>query len=149
MEPMLQPQQCRIWAVSVIYTTAYGNAGSLIHWVRLGIIPASSWILVRFVNCWATTRTSDVWILRYSDTSMRVVLVQTKDQGCHEKVPTPTLKEQGVPMFYGRQLTFTLSTVKPLNFPFGALLVTDGAESWSMRLGLGDGVLLMRELRKA
>ena len=33
-----------------VYTTAHGNAGSLTHWVRPGIEPASSWILVRFVS---------------------------------------------------------------------------------------------------
>ena len=32
--PTPQPQQCRIWAVSATYTTAHGNAGYLIHWVR-------------------------------------------------------------------------------------------------------------------
>ena len=32
------------------YTTAHCNAGSLTHWARPGIEPASSWILVRFVS---------------------------------------------------------------------------------------------------
>ena len=35
---------------SVTYTTAQGNAGSLTHWVRAGIEPASSWILVGFIT---------------------------------------------------------------------------------------------------
>ena len=39
-------QQCRIRA----YTAAHGSDGSLTHWVRPGIKPASSWILVRFVS---------------------------------------------------------------------------------------------------
>ena len=30
---------------------------SLTHWARPGIEPLSSWMLVRFVNCWATTGT--------------------------------------------------------------------------------------------
>ena len=47
--PMPQPQQCRIQAVSVTYTTARDKARSLTHWVRPGIKPASSWILVRFI----------------------------------------------------------------------------------------------------
>ena len=34
---------------SMTYTTADGNAGSLIHWRRPGIEPESSWILVRFI----------------------------------------------------------------------------------------------------
>ena len=35
----------RLWPT---YTTAHGNAGSLTHWVRPGIRPSSSWMLVRF-----------------------------------------------------------------------------------------------------
>ena len=38
-------------------TTAYSNTGSLTHWARPEIGPVSSWILVRFINCWATKRT--------------------------------------------------------------------------------------------
>ena len=37
-----------IWASSATYTTAHSNARSLTHWVRPGIKPASSWILVGF-----------------------------------------------------------------------------------------------------
>jgi len=36
--------------VSVTYTTTHGSAGSLTHWVRPGIEPATSWLLVRFVS---------------------------------------------------------------------------------------------------
>ena len=36
---------------------AHGNAGSLTHWERPGIKPASSQILVRFIFHWARTRT--------------------------------------------------------------------------------------------
>ena len=43
-------QQCQIWAVSVTYTIAHGNAGSVTHWVRSGIELATSWFLVRFVS---------------------------------------------------------------------------------------------------
>ena len=45
-----QPQQYQIWAASETYTTAYGNAESLTHWVGPGIEPASSWILVKFLT---------------------------------------------------------------------------------------------------
>ena len=38
------------WAVSATYTTVHGNTGSLTHWVRPGIKPAASWLLVRFVS---------------------------------------------------------------------------------------------------
>ena len=53
-----QPQQHWIWVVSTTYTTAHSNAGSLTHWVRLGIEPTSSWILVRFVSAEPLARTS-------------------------------------------------------------------------------------------
>ena len=43
-----QPQQGGIGAVSVIYTTAPGNARSLTLRMRQGIEPTSSWILVGF-----------------------------------------------------------------------------------------------------
>ena len=55
--PMPQPQQLWIWAASVTYTTAHDNAGSLTHWARPGIRPASLWILVGSINHWATMRT--------------------------------------------------------------------------------------------
>ena len=48
--PTPRPQQHRIWASSVIYTTAHGNAKSLTHWARPGIKSTSSWILVGFVS---------------------------------------------------------------------------------------------------
>ena len=32
------------------YTTAYSNAGSLTHWVRTGIKPVSSWMLLGFLT---------------------------------------------------------------------------------------------------
>ena len=41
------PQQHSIWAMSATYTTDHGNVGSLTHWTRPGIKPASSWMLVR------------------------------------------------------------------------------------------------------
>ena len=39
--------------MSANYTTAHGNVRSLTHWARPGIEPASSWMLVGLVNCWA------------------------------------------------------------------------------------------------
>ena len=36
--------------MSATYITAHGNTGSLTHWVRPGIEPTSSWMLVRFVS---------------------------------------------------------------------------------------------------
>ena len=54
----------RIWAASMIYTTAHGNVGSLNHWARPGIEPATSWFLVGFVNHWATMGTPTYCALR-------------------------------------------------------------------------------------
>ena len=45
-----QSRSNQIWAVSATYTTAHHNTGSLIHWVRPGIEPATSWFLVGFVS---------------------------------------------------------------------------------------------------
>ena len=36
--------------MTATYATAHGNAGSLTHWARPGIKPATSWFLVRFIN---------------------------------------------------------------------------------------------------
>ena len=44
-QPTPQPQQCRIWAISVTYTAACNHAGSLTHWARPGIEPTFSWRL--------------------------------------------------------------------------------------------------------
>ena len=59
------PQQHRIWAASATYTTAHSNTWSLIHWARPGIEPASSWILVRFVNHCTTMGTPKLCILHF------------------------------------------------------------------------------------
>ena len=48
--PVPQLFQYQIWAVSVTYTAAHGNAKSSIHWGGLGIELMSSWILVRFIT---------------------------------------------------------------------------------------------------
>ena len=56
-QPTAKPQQHEIWASCVTYTTAHGNAGSLTHWVRPGIEPVSSWMLVRSANRSAMTGT--------------------------------------------------------------------------------------------
>jgi len=63
--PTPQPQQLRIQAMSKTYTTAHGNAGSLTHWARPGIKPVSLWMLVRFINHWATTGTPFFNLFKY------------------------------------------------------------------------------------
>ena len=50
-------QQHGIQVASATYTTTHGSTGSLTHWVRPGIEPASSWMLVRFINPWAVMGT--------------------------------------------------------------------------------------------
>ena len=50
LRPAPQPQQCQNPAASETCTTAHGNARSPTYWVRPGIKPASSWILVRFIS---------------------------------------------------------------------------------------------------
>lgn len=84
----------------------------------------------------------DVWILRFPDTGVKLVL-KRKDLGC--RVKHLLLRAQWFCVSWKTVLTLTLSTVKPLTFPFGAhpsviLLNHKAYASW-------DGVLLMRELR--
>ena len=50
--------------MSVTYTAAHNNAGSLTHCARPGIEPLSSWMLVGFVNNWATKGTRIFSFLR-------------------------------------------------------------------------------------
>ena len=50
LRPLSQPQQCQIQATSSTYTMAHENTGSLTHWVRPGIKPVSSRVLVRFIT---------------------------------------------------------------------------------------------------
>ena len=45
-QPLPQPQRIR--------AAAHSNARSLTHWARPGNEPASSWMLVSFVNRWST-----------------------------------------------------------------------------------------------
>ena len=54
----------RIWAASAVYATSCSNAMSLTHWARPGMEPASSWILVGFLTCWATMETAFAEFLR-------------------------------------------------------------------------------------
>ena len=59
---MPQPQHRQIRVTSAIYTTAHGNARSLTHWARPGMEPASPWMLVRCLNCWARTGTPQLLV---------------------------------------------------------------------------------------
>lgn len=56
-QPIVQPQQCPIWAASSANSTACGNARSLTHWGRPGIEPASSWTLCQVLNHLSHSRT--------------------------------------------------------------------------------------------
>ena len=64
LRPTPQSQQCRIQAVSTTYTAACGNAGFLTHWLRPGIKPTSSRILLGFVARWATMGTPKLYLER-------------------------------------------------------------------------------------
>ena len=44
------PQLHRIWAAPMTYITAHSNTRSLTHWVRPGIKPATSWLLVGLLH---------------------------------------------------------------------------------------------------
>ena len=56
--PKPQPQQRWIQAVSANYAAACSNAGSLTHWSRpKGLNSHPYRHYVRFLTCWATTRT--------------------------------------------------------------------------------------------
>ena len=56
-QPTPEPQPCQIRAASSTYSRAHSNARSLTYWVRSGIKPATSWLLVRFINHWDMTGT--------------------------------------------------------------------------------------------
>ena len=47
---MPQPRLPQIWATSSTYVAACGNTGSLSHWTKPGIEPASSWTLWQVLN---------------------------------------------------------------------------------------------------
>ena len=55
--PSPQPQNTGSEPESAAYTTVHNNTGSSTHWARPGIEPASLWILLEFLNCWATKGT--------------------------------------------------------------------------------------------
>ena len=61
---MPQTQQCGIQAVSATYTAACGKTRSLTHWARPGTELASSWIIVGFLTCWATSGTPSSFIYK-------------------------------------------------------------------------------------
>ena len=55
--PQPQQQQHGVRAMSSTYTMAHNNTGCLTHWVKQGIEPTSSWILIGFIAHWATMGT--------------------------------------------------------------------------------------------
>ena len=56
--------QTAMWDPSLAFDLhhSHNNTGSLIQWVRPVIKPASSWIVVGFVSCWATSGTPYVLV---------------------------------------------------------------------------------------
>ena len=69
-QPTLQPQQRRIQAASATYATAYGNAGSLTHWVRPGIEAASSQTLCQTLTFTKPHRNSLFNVLLWKFTNL-------------------------------------------------------------------------------
>ena len=51
----------QIGATAASLHQSHSNVGSLTHWARPGIKPTCSWVLVGFVNHWATTGTPCGW----------------------------------------------------------------------------------------
>ena len=49
----------------VTYSTAKGNAGSLTHWARPAMEPATAWFLVGFVNPWAMIGTPSSFLISH------------------------------------------------------------------------------------
>ena len=81
-----QPQQHRLQASAVTLARPHGNTGSLTHWARPGIKLASSWILVRFLTCWAKMGTpyNSLKIIVYWDNTLLVgtKINMTLKEGC-------------------------------------------------------------------
>ena len=74
-------------ALTVNYMAALGNAGSLTHWARPGIKPATSWILVGFIRHWAMKEMPESCVLKdpqldsgggklWNITSLVLILIQ-------------------------------------------------------------------------
>ena len=61
LKPAPQPQQHQIQAPSANYAAAYGNTGSLTHWVRPGIEPASSQRSIGSLIHWVTVGTPTMY----------------------------------------------------------------------------------------
>ena len=62
----LHHSNTRSWATASTYAAACGKAGSLTHWAsKPGTKPASLWILVRLLTCWATMEMSVSFLTSY------------------------------------------------------------------------------------
>ena len=70
---------------SMTYTTTLGKARSLTHWARPGIEPTSSWMLVGFVNCWATMGSLKIPLIR-------LLVVQTLKYWTFSRITTYSTK---------------------------------------------------------
>ena len=81
--PTWQPKQCEIWAASVTYITAHGNARALIHWARPGSKLTSSWILLGLVTHWTIMGTpwdSHFFREKYSDKGKKWITRRSKQR---------------------------------------------------------------------
>ena len=67
------------------YTTGHSNAGSLTHWVRSGIKPSSTWILVRFTSAmpqWELPTKINLYVSKLSQSECKHL------KGSHVSNPT-------------------------------------------------------------
>ena len=62
-----QPQQRQIQAASASYAADHGNAGSLTHWTRTGMEPASSQTLCWVLNLLSHNRNSVLSVFKGTD----------------------------------------------------------------------------------
>ena len=69
--PTPQPQQHGIWAASMTYTTAHGNAGPLTHWARPGMQPTTSWFLAGFISTVPRRKLRELLLVKKQTTNQR------------------------------------------------------------------------------
>ena len=107
--------------MSVTYTTAHGNARSLTHLASPGIVPATSWFLLGFINHCAMTGTPRPVHFRFATLIIfkcTVLWHQVYPQYC-ATIPTIStsfiMPNKTLPSVLQSLVTFILSA--PLNLP--------------------------------
>ena len=88
-------------ATSPAYTAACSNAESLTQWMRPGMEPTSSWILVRFLTHWATIGTP--------------VFISIALGNWHKKIFVWFMSENVLPIFFFRSFMVSYLMFKSLS----------------------------------